>query len=145
MVYLSSFFINCSATSFAHKPVYGFFAISFKYSFHEIPVALLQSSYFWTTLLYAFSCSSQYFSTASLLQTLHFTTFPPLFLQRTIRIEAQPPRSPTPNLHPHKRPTAGTTILSHGFGCSLLGKGKRRGANAFEVVGAADEALSSLS
>ena len=43
--------IRFSATSFAQEPVYGFFRISFKYSFHEMPIALFQSSYFWTMLL----------------------------------------------------------------------------------------------
>ena len=44
ILYSSLLFNKCSATSFAQAPVYEFSETAFKYSFHEIHIAVFQFS-----------------------------------------------------------------------------------------------------
>ena len=133
-----------SATSLAHVPVNGFFAISFRYSFHSTPEAFFQTSNFWRMLWYAFSCSSQYslWLWASLLQTLHFKAFSPLLFFWAVGVKTKIPWAFSPYVNEQQGPTATLTELSSRLCCSTLRKWKRCLASVFEIVGAPNEALS---
>jgi len=132
-----------SATSLAHIPVNGFFAISFRYSFHSRSEAFFQTSNFSRMFWYAFSCSSQnsLWLWASLLQTLHFKAFSPLLLFWTSGIEAKIPRAFTSYVDEQEGQAATLAELSSRLCCSTLRKWKWSLAGVFEVVRASYEAF----